>query len=374
MILAAAALLALQTSPYSIQLVASPGSPYFPRGISLNDNSQVLYMRESARLGDLPATSYLWGHGTTTELVAPNPDPDLSHCPIPMALSDDGVVVGLIDHASPSHLGDHSSTFQWSTAQGWQDVTANGQTFMPCDINDHNDIVGIASTAESATLGILTSTHGFVPIRSLQMVESLDGSLIVSDQYQATLNDKGEVAFAQIGGESGGHVWSYRVLPNSQEADPLQLPPHLPYPDPEKNPSCQVMAVNNAGWLVGSVNMYPGRQSSASLGQPARSPTDTVGAVWSPDNTFYSIGAGYQATDINDAAQIVGCQLGKVHFWIQPVRAITYDTAHGVRYLDSLIPPGSPALENAISINSKGEILCSGVDTALYLLKPNGSH
>lgn len=369
MILAAAALLALQSSPYSVQLVASPANPYYPQGVALNDNSQVLYCMDSAHDGDLP-TTYLWSNGTAVQLVAPNSDENETHYPSTVGLSNDGVVVGMIMHTTLDRQRSRSTPFKWTAAQGWQELTANGSFFEPLAINAHNDVVGISHNPETAFLGVLSTTQGFVPVRSLEMEEAPLGGLMNRDEYLATLNDKGDVAYVQISYVAPSAELAFRKLPDAQQSDVLQLPPYVPSSKPGSDPTSYVAAVNNAGWMVGGVDMHPDRPTYASAWQPARSVNDSIGAVWSPDNTFYSIGAGYRATDINDAAQVIGYQLEQTNHWIHAKHAIIYDTAHGVRYLDSMVPPGSPALERAISINSKGEILCSGVDTALYLLKP----
>ena len=109
-------------------------------------------------------------------------------------------------------------------------------------------------------------------------------------------------------------------------------------------------------------------------GRPSQ---DRIGAVWSPDNTFTSLGSGHKAWDINDHGVVVGTQVisverGHGHYQSVDAYAFVYDRANGLRLLNTLVPMGTPLLGKALAINNKGEILCRAEanEKDWYLLKP----
>ena len=355
----AAALLVIQSPAYTVQTIFN-GDTLGTECIQVNDQSQVLAAL-NRETGNTPVKGYIWSKGQLTELTPPvAPAPDQYVGVLPLTFNNDGTVVADVQFTAPDPKESTDYMYQWTRPQTMQKILANGHDVdvNGGTINNNGDIALTAAYSDNSekpwTFGVVNSLSAFAPMFEIAWGE--DAAL--------DLNDKDEIVgiHSDLRQETG---YGFRILPGTSQREALALPPHVDDPgQPWKNMTGCPRAVNNGGWAVGWVFMK-GHDPNAGV-------QDRVAALWSPDNVFYSIGAGYKAYDINDQGEVVGAQIGQVNgmHTFMDVHAFVYDSTHGIRFLDSMVPYGTPTLTSAISINNKGEILCQGTGSDWYLLTP----
>jgi hypothetical protein len=173
------------------------------------------------------------------------------------------------------------------------------------------------------------------------------------------MNDKDEIV-----GQQAATCHAYRIT-SAGEYLTLKTPLGQHYnPVPTTYADSRVWAINNRGWVAGEIDKGEGIGTGKDRFE---------GAIWSPENSYYFLGdGGYRPYDINDNAQAVGSKMERVQKVNMEMRAFIWDATNGVRYLDTLLPAGSPTLSKASSINNRGEIICQGLSNrnAWYLLTP----
>jgi len=346
----AAAFLALQVQPpYTVQTI-------FTHDVTgaecskVNDNSQVLcYIDPLDR--PMPFRGFIWENGQFTEIPAPQShDPNDRVSVVPSDVNNNGEVIGMIQGGS-AIWNRYTYFFQWSKGYGMRQLKVDEKQFWPYSINNEDEILGFRlEDGGMDTAGILKPS-GFTELFPAQ--RDWSPAYVLTDH---------DVVGGMQGNASTQESWSYVLPSGSHDFTKLSLPPYVPNPDPARNPVAVLTGINNAGWMVGDVNMNSMHSDWLA---------NHLAAVWSPDNTFYSLGAGYEAKSINDKGVVVGAQMELMmgHF-PRPHRAFIYDSTHGMRFLDSMVPYGSPDLTDAVSINNKGEIVCHGPENDWYLLTP----
>ena len=350
MIIAAAAFLAIQVpAPYTVQTI-------FKHDVegaectSVNDNSQVLCDIDPGDKLLTPYRTFVWQDGQFTEILAP--ESDVLDDPVSVcggAMNNDGEVIGTVNGGMP-HL--YSFDFEWTKSTGMHELKVNNyRYFEPHAINNNGKILGRAWDMDGKETAGILSGGGYTALYETK--EDFDPAYILTDH---------DVVGCEKDDLSTERGWGCFIPPGTHDITRLSLPDYVPNPDPFRNPYSSLRAINNGGWMVGVVNMNT---------TPQYSLQDQIGAVWSPDNTFYSLGAGFIPKAINDQGVIVGAQYELLErYFPHPFRAFIYDSTHGIRFLDSMVPYGTPALTNAVSINNKGEIVCRGPENDWYLLKP----
>jgi hypothetical protein len=297
-----------------------------------------------------PERAFLWTDGKLTPILSPKEEnPEVIASVAACALNNAGTVLVKVYRELTDHTDLGETDYRWDATRGMKELTVDDHSFMASSINNKGDILGVAGYSDEPllpwTFGVMTAKNGFVPYFPIDYNNQLQPDV---------LNDNGEIVGVQ--NDAGGTWTPFRILPGATQLEPLLLP--LPA-GPEKTHG-GVTAINKDGWTVGSVDLNPGQELSVQK---------AIAALWSPENTFYAIGAGYIALDINDQRQVVGCTR---HTQVPPNHdslAYVYDSVNGIRYLDSLVPTGSPHLTRADAINNKGEILCESASGWL-LLKP----
>ena len=345
----AAAFLPFQTpAPYTVQTIFTHDQ-MGAQCVMVNDNSQVLCGIDPIGKPQ-PYVGFVWENGQFTQIPAPaSDDPNDVASVQPSAMNNNGQVVGMICGGTDwAHR--YTYFFEWSKGSGMRRLTANKNAFMPFDINNNGDVVGFSwDDDNNETAGLLKGSE----------YTALYGTK--NDEEPAYIVTDNGVVGGQQNDMSSNSSWSIFIPPGSHDLMKLSLPPYVPNPDPEKNPVAVLADINNGGWMIGDVNT---RATNNWL-------TNHIGAVWSPNNTFYSLGAGFMPRALNDKGIVVGAQMELMmgHF-PHSAHAFIYDSTHGIRFLDSMVPYGTPALTNAVSINNMGEILCQGPECDWYLLKP----
>lgn len=333
-----AALFILHSATYSIQPIFQSNG----QCLGLNDKSQALFWRYDGDPSNLK--TFIWENSRLTEVPIPDGFAGIE----PSGFNNDGTVIGQVSREADSQGNTEADGFEWNARDGLKNLSVNGQSFAPEAINDRGDIAGTTIVGDDTTpiLGVLSKSQKFTPIVSVNEVSA----------SAVALNNKGEIVGMSASG-SASSTTAYRILSGAQP-ETLSIPMNFGNSAGE-----WVSSLNDGGWATGFI---------VSKAKPNQGQQDE-GAVWSPDNKFYSLGADFRGWGVNNQGQVVGSQIttSGMHV-VHDVHAFIYDSAHGVRLLDSLVPAGSPALEKAVAINNKGEIVCRGVDsTQYYLLTPN---
>lgn len=282
--------------------------------MAMNDRGEIV---GAISQQDGEPSGFYWKDGKITYVTPPGEEPVQL-----VDINNDGVAIGSTVRDSP----ESDEVFLYTKQGGLKTVPVSH--FQPFAISNSGSVLGKRFDDESDTwaLGLWKSGSGFKPlVTGTNTLEFWEGSL----------NDADQVVYD----EQVAQLQAFRV-----SGAPTMLP---------SIPSwrggwawTRSAAINGQGWVCGSI------EAPRSLDLSPYS-----GAIWAPNGTLTQIGTRVRFRDINDGCVAVGSQRLTKQF----PRAVVWDRTHGMRYLDDLVPEGSPKLASAAQIDKAGNILCSGV-------------
>ena len=352
MFLAAALMASLQTAAPAYTL-----TPIFTydknstRCVAINDNSVVLCSTENAGVMDNGEDqTFLWQDGKIRYL--PNPDGTVLYGPshlIPTAMNNSEEVVGY-EESGRGMLSQFLGGFAWDATNGLRTLSVDGKDFEPWCVNDRGLMAGnLITPGVNATVGTyLEKSNTFTPIVNFD--SNLDKL-----EISAAIDNSGTLVGSTMFMKNG-----YRVR-KDQEPEVLSTPLyfHDYYGDARSHADAAVNSINGKGWMVGEITRRQDVNGKAHF--------EHTGIIWSPENDYYLTGDAI-LNHINDSRVAVGTLYSQQG---PPMSAMIWDSEHGLRPINYLLPLNSPILVDAPWINNKGEIVayCAN-DKTWYLLRP----